>query len=355
MNKELPLFALFAVSQVASAQQSLPVIHDVSDAGYEQGVSAMFAGTSGGQIIVAGGCNFPDVPVAQGGKKRFYDGIYTLPITEHYEGVWQRIGSLPKPLAYGAMVMWQDRLICIGGQNSEGGSTDVFSICYADSLIIELLPSLPVPVDNAYAALLGDDIYLVGGNADGNASAMLYHLSLTALDAGWQIAAQLPDGPRVQPVLAAAQGKLFLWGGFCPKQGDKEAYIATTGWSYSPDAGQWTQIAAPPAFVGGGCALTFGDEIYCIGGVNADIFQRAIRGEYPNPEYQLHEPAWYRFNRSLQCYDVKTGLWSTLAESESFARAGAGLVALPSSFIVIQGEIKPGIRTPQMTEQKLKQ
>lgn len=38
----------------------------------EQGVSAPFVGTIGKSVLVAGGCNFPTTPAAQGGKKQFY-------------------------------------------------------------------------------------------------------------------------------------------------------------------------------------------------------------------------------------------------------------------------------------------
>ena len=37
-----------------------------------QGVSAPFAGVSNGHVLVAGGCNFPGVPAAEGGRKVFF-------------------------------------------------------------------------------------------------------------------------------------------------------------------------------------------------------------------------------------------------------------------------------------------
>ena len=45
-----------------------------------QGVSAPFAGMIGSELIVAGGCNFPDVPAADGGEKRFYADVYGLDV-----------------------------------------------------------------------------------------------------------------------------------------------------------------------------------------------------------------------------------------------------------------------------------
>ena len=48
--------------------------------GYEQGVSAAYAGILNDKLILAGGCNFPDVRAAEGGKKRFYKGVYVADI-----------------------------------------------------------------------------------------------------------------------------------------------------------------------------------------------------------------------------------------------------------------------------------
>lgn len=65
----------------------------------EQGVSAPFAGSIYQNLIVAGGCNFPDVPAAKGGTKRFYADIYELPHPDkNPNGQWHKIGELPKAL-----------------------------------------------------------------------------------------------------------------------------------------------------------------------------------------------------------------------------------------------------------------
>ena len=45
------------------------------DVGGGEGVSAPFAGIIGNHLVVAGGCNFPDLPAAEGGAKKFYSHI----------------------------------------------------------------------------------------------------------------------------------------------------------------------------------------------------------------------------------------------------------------------------------------
>ena len=59
------------------------------------GVSAPFAGIHNGVLIVAGGCNFPDKPVTEGGAKRYYSEIFVL----LPEG-WKEIDRLPPALRF---------------------------------------------------------------------------------------------------------------------------------------------------------------------------------------------------------------------------------------------------------------
>ena len=75
----------------------------IPDYPIRKGVSAPFAGFTGSTLIVAGGCNFPDKPAAEGGKKVYYAQVYSLtPGTSSTQ--WQEQTPLPIPVAYGASV-----------------------------------------------------------------------------------------------------------------------------------------------------------------------------------------------------------------------------------------------------------
>lgn len=86
--------------------QDLPSAADTASFG----VSAPFTGIHNGVLIVAGGCNFPDKPVTEGGVKCYYREVFAL----HPEG-WKEIDHLPFPVAYGATVSTPEGIICIGG------------------------------------------------------------------------------------------------------------------------------------------------------------------------------------------------------------------------------------------------
>ena len=149
---------------------------------------------------------------------------------------------------------------------------------------------------------------------------------------------------------------------------------------FDPATFTWQQETVLPPFkdgtnrtLTGGCAVTFQtDKILFMGGVNYDCFLAAIarpihlakaeaardsaaitRLQAEAKAYMHHPVEWYRFNTTLLQYDLSTKAWSDLGEYEQLARAGAGAVIQDGRLTIINGELKPGIRTPQVNQAKL--
>ena len=338
------------------------------------GVSAPFTGISGGQLLVAGGCNFPDKPAAEGGTKEYYSDIYALDITTRSPAGWRRIGKLPLPLAYGASVTTPEGLVWIGGNNNEEVSGQVFFVNWngeKQQLHIFELPPLPTPLDNLSATYADGHLYVAGGKGKSQTAPIgkddsqaaptnpLFSLQLTpSLQKEW---VRLPDFPgpvRVQPVLIAQQSgdgiRLYLAGGFQPVSPHQEAIVCTDMLSYHPETKQWRNEVFLPSFadgshrtITGGCAITSGDSsIFLIGGVNYNRFRDALN--HPEPDYLRHPTDWYKFNTSLLQYNTFTKRWTHLGDYKELARAGAGIANNANMTIIIGGELKPGIRTPEV-------
>ena len=66
-------------------------------------------------------------------------------------------------------------------------------------------------------------------------------------------------------------------------------------------------------------------------------------------DYLRHPVDWYRFNDEVLHYDVHSRTWSNRGAYEVVARAGAGALFHNRRLIVVNGEIKPGIRTPRVS------
>ena len=332
------------------------------DSCFLKGVSALYAGVLDDQLIMAGGCNFPHVPVADGGKKVYYDGIYAASLSDDATLQWQEIGLLPEASAYGVTVPTDKGLVCVGGNTAERSLSEVFILSLQNGeAVMESLPSLPVTIDNMAGALLDHVIYIVGGNVNGVPSSAVYSLDLENLAEGWKEEVSVPGNPRVQPVCAAQGGKLYVWGGFSTASEGREATLSVDGYAYTPSTKEWKQVATPvdesgtAVSLGGGVALPMGeDAVFCTGGVNKDIFLQALQGIHKGKEYLSRPVEWYQFNRKLLKYDTKEDKWTVLGDYEQGARAGAAMVSDGSSYYIINGELKPGIRTKDINRINLK-
>lgn len=350
----IALFTTYTMAQNSNSIQRL-VGFPTEEQGFDKGVSACYCGVINGYLYIAGGCNFPDKPVAEGGKKRFYKAIYAAKLNAEGDRLeWKTVGQMPQPAAYGVSVTYENSLIFVGGNNETGGLTTAIRLRpTATGMQQEALPSLPHALDNMAGAVVGHILYVVGGNCEGVATQKVWSLDLknTAKE-GWKEEPSIPGIARVQPIAAALAGDLLgVWGGFAPKTDSKAAQLAMNGASYNAGCGTWTALPAPTdalgeeVFTGGATAIATPQKgVVVVGGVNKDVFLAAIN---KLPEgYLLHEPEWYRFNNRVLCY--RDGAWTQLLQHPSVARAGCALAYWDGWVYVVGGELKPGIRTPEI-------
>ena len=344
------------------------------------GVSAPFTGISNGMLLVAGGCNFPDKPVTEGGTKKYYSDIFALNLSNPASG-WKKAGNLPFPVAYGATVTTPDGIICIGGNNSDTFFPDVCLLSWNttdEKAEINTLPSLPAPMDNLSATYTDHTVYVAGGNKNTLPCNSFLSMDLTA-GSNWVNLPDFPGAARVQSVLAAQKSadgvRIYLAGGFQPIQNDTEAIVPHDMLSYHPATKTWRTEAELPLFKDGkhrtftgGCAVYYSDSsILLMGGVNYDRFLAAVNRpklieaaeaqgdttlvntlQEEGKVYMHHPVEWYKFNTALLQYNTFTKEWTDLGDYEPLARAGAGAILKGDSLIIVNGELKPGIRTPQV-------
>lgn len=282
--------------------------------GFEQGVSACYATASEDFVFIAGGCNFPDTPAAEGGKKRYYKGIYRIATDKSQD--WEMIGEMPSASAYGANIQDGKHWYIIGGMNENGATNSAYCIDISTdekSIGIKDLPALPVAIDNLAGTISGNTLYVAGGNADGKASKRFFALDLEKGN-NWKELPSMPGAPRVQPVCAATDDAVYVWGGFCPETESNKAIVHSDGIRYDLTEGKWEEIGNTAGKNGimtlsGGIATRVdNDYIIAEGGVNRNIFLDAISGRYElvkKEEYMYKPSSWYRFNRELLLFNTK--------------------------------------------------
>ena len=313
-----------------------------AEPGIEKGVSACFAGTVDNTLLMAGGCNFPDKPAAEGGEKRFYQGIYAAQITDKNELHWQCVGQLPAPCAYGVSIPLEEGLLCIGGNNAmESFATVVEITLNGRQAQLKSYPDLPAKMDNFTGARSGKRVIVSNG-------AQVFALDLTHLEAGWQVLPPLTTKKLGQPVSAFVEGMFCQWGGCTPKTDTELTALNIAGQSLTHPLKELLppkNDAGEEIYLGGAAAISLADDAFvAIGGVNKDVFLEAVN--HPQPGYMTHPVAWYRFNPYICVY--QKGKWHIAGKEQITARAGASLAKHGHDVYLIGGELKPGVRTPDI-------
>lgn len=354
MNRLLSLFLFLSAALPLSAQRVRSVAgFPAAEPGYSLGVSACYAGQIGDYLVVAGGCNFPEA----GKPKKYYAGVYAARM-DRAMLQWRLVGFLPEAAAYGATVASGDSLLFLGGNNTDHALAAVYSVrldSAGTDVLINRLADLPATADNMAVALVGNDVFVVGGNQNGKPSADVLRYKLGASTVS-SADLRIPGAPRVQPVAAAYNDKLYVWGGFYAD--GEQSKVHTDGYVYDVNVKEWGALSAPCSADGeemtlsGGIAWADGDHLYATGGVNRTIFLDAISGRYEcvkKDDYLKQPIDWYKFSGNLYVFDAVVGQWlTTTFANQALARAGAQAVPTQLGVYYIGGELKPALRTPQI-------
>ena len=315
--------------------RQLPPIPD------REGFAAPLAGTSGGALVVAGGANFPDKRLWEGGTKRWYDTIYVL---DREAGPWRIAGKLPRPNAYGVCVSAGDAVIGVGGGDARRHFREVLQLQWKEGRIVSTsLPSLPRPCAFASGALVGGAIYVAGGIEEPAATTCLntlWALDLARPSAGWRELPGCPGGARMLAVAGAAQGSFFLLSGVRLKAGPDgkplREYLRDA-WRYAPGAG-WKRLADLPraaAAAPSPAPVVATSHLLVIGG--DDGLKVGFKPETAHPG----------FPRDVLAYDAEHDTWSVVGEAP-FSRATVPTTVWGQQFVIPNGESRPGYRSPEV-------
>ena len=319
----------------------------------ERAVSGHYAGWIQGELATYGGCNFPNVPCADGGEKVYY------------------------PRAYGASVQVLGGAVYIGGMDSAGSISECTFVNATDGTSAPM-ESLPKPLDNFAATYHDGMLWVAGGQSNGMPNKDIYAIPFPCDNKEWTTVATLPDECRLQPCVTvqntASGYALFVFGGYQPKADGIEAKVHTDGvyisvaelkkgntvssqwkrtspalaWSDSITEGKRGQLMQ--AIVGNTCSSVGYSHVLFFGGVDHDIFLSAIEGKQDS-QYLRHAPEWYNFRKDVLTYHTITDSWGLLPGNSLLARAGACLTPEVGGkgWSYSGGELMPGVRSADVT------
>ncbi len=312
----------------------------------EPALSGRFAGISNGALIVAGGSFFPK-SLFDGGTKVISD---RLDVLDKPNGKWQTVGRLPRPIVQGAAVSDARGLICIGGGDLQKNYTDVFRLRWTGSkLERDVLPKLPVPTAFMGATLLGEFLYVVGGNnapTATEASREAWRLDVSKPNARWEQLPPLPGAGRMGLSLVAQGEYVYCFGGASLARGPDNKAVRTylrEAWKIAP-GGKWTRCADLPYPIVAAPALGESrDTVLLFGGDDGANASRTMELKDKHPG----------FRREVIAYDTNADKYAPVGGMSLLASPllPVGLVTnnavrWDNHFVIPGGEDRPGHRSP---------
>lgn len=307
---------------------------DLPDA---EGFAGSYAGVSNGALIVAGGANFPEKPLWEGGPKRWTDRVFVM--TSISDG-WQDATPLPKPMGYGAAASLPQGMMLIGGSNINGAMADCYMLAFdGNDVTCRALPSLPVTLTGHAAVVMNGKVYVQGGSlavGEQDAESRLWVFDPVAET--WSEGPAMPARGRFLHQMATVGNTLYVLGGIGIKEGGNgrmERDMLTEAWSYSEAVG-WRRLAYLPRFCAAAPtpAPVIHGRIFLLGGDDA-----TVKGFSPQNHPGFH-------NASL-CYTPATNEWAEAGEIAA-ARAVLPCAVWNGLAVIVNGEQRPGKRSNQV-------
>lgn len=336
------------------------------------GFAGAVSGVNNNRLIIAGGANFPDSMPWMGGKKKYYDDIYVLKKNGRQLVNTGKQFRLPFPLAYAAVCSTSQGIVSAGGENSNGISGKVLLISWENktgTIIITTLPDLPFAVTNASICARGNQVYLAGGEMENGVSNQFITLDLANIKAGWK---SLPSLPK--PLSHSVTGVQFNGQHYCVylAGGRKKNPGAISDFSdalyrYDPQTKKWVEKNSLPYPLSAGAGLSIGSgSLLLFGGDKGETFHKteslilAISAEKDEirkkeliqikNEVQSTHPG---FSREVLLYDTIRDKWTSLGCVPFDMPVTTTAVNWGGSVIIPGGEIRAGVRTPDLLMGKI--
>ena len=339
--------ALSTVSHGSLLWENLPPLPN------PDGVAGPYVGVHNGVLIAAGGANFPVPP---GGDlwevpKQWHADAYILTGLTQGAPQWQGGFRLDRPSGYGAVASTPQGVVCMGGDDAQTVFSSVFLLRWdGERLIQTSLPDLPRPCAYGAAALIGNTVYLAGGQSGrGLDSAMnnFWSLDLSRIQVAdgsfrWQ---ELPSwpGPERAFNLTVAQHNgfetcIYIISGRrqLPGTDDVSGIEALKDvYEYSPSKNQWRRRADVPVPVMAGPGAAVGQShLFVLSGADGTLMARV-------EELKDNHPG---FPRRAWAYHTITDTWVDSGESPC-NQVTTPVIRLGDDLILVSGETRPRVRT----------
>ena len=337
------------------------------------GFAGVINGVSNNVLIVAGGANFPHGLPWEGGKKYYTDEIHVLQ-KDGVNFIWNKkvIDKLPEPIGYCGSTSTDRGIAYVGGENENGISNRCYLLRWnnqKERVDIKVLPNLPVALTNIALTHIGNTLYAVGGDEEKISSSSFYSLNLDDAEPQWQTVTHLPIAlANATAVFQYVKNKkeIFVIGGRS-KSLSGVSDLHHTVYAFNIDTQKWSECADISngkyiTNLSAACGVALGkDKILIIGGDNGKIFHQIesyiaqiTKAKTPEEKVKLTEERndlsiHHRgFDKSVLLYDTNSDVWTKIGDLPFPAQVTTTAVMWNNDIVISNGEIRPGVRTPNI-------
>lgn len=350
------------------------VLPSSSDGKKHLGLAGAIVGCHKKILIVGGGANFQDKMPWFGGERTYCDDVFVF--LQDEKGTIKRFDEtykLPFPIAYGASCTTPNGIVYAGGENEEGLSNKVLLMQWnelANRIDFTSLPQLPFALANTSITSIGNTLYVAGGEMSDNVSDMFFALDLDNESKGWKEMPRLPYQVSHSVIVSQSNGIndcIYMIGG---RKGNKGSIstLYSTVFQFDPKTNQWVQKANLPYNLSAGTGMALEDKsILLFGGDRGETFHVVesfiisinnetdpLKKEMLNQGKIIVQTNHPGFSRTIIEFDTVENVFSTGSTMEFDVPVTTAALFWGNKIVIPSGEIKAGIRTPNILSGQLK-
>lgn len=340
-----------------------------ADGSLSLGFAGPINGITNNVLIVAGGANFPDKMPWEGGKKHYSNEIHVLEKAgDDFHWNKKVTNTLPEPIAYPGNTTTNLGVVYVGGENENGLSNKAYILNWnADKNEIETisLPDFPLAITNIALTHSGNIVYAIGGDEAKQSSNLVFSIDLNAEKPEWKSLTQLPFA-LANSVSVIQNEKIYVIGGRT-KTASGISDLHNTTLAFDLKKQTWETKATicngkETTNFSAGAGVAVGNEyILILGGDNGTTFHKietflsqiAKAGSEEEKsklitEKNILNTTHQGFYNDILLYNTHTNKWSKIGALPFLAQVTTTATIWNDKVVLSNGEIKPGIRTPDV-------
>ena len=344
-----------------------------SDGSLSIGYAGPINGISNEVLIVSGGANFPDKMPWEGGKKSYSKTIHVLEkCKDQYTWNNEVKSVLPEAIAYCGSTSTDLGVVYVGGENENGLSNKSYLLKWnaaKKEVEAKVLPDFPFAIANISLTHIGNTVYAVGGDEAAKSSDFFASLDLNEANPQWKTLPNLPLA-LANAVVIAQKGKngvnIYVVGGRT-KTASGISDLHNTTFVFDVKKQSWEAAAtisdgkSSTNFSAGAGVAVGSHSVLIVGGDDGVIFHQIetylsqiaqagseeLKAELIAKKNKLvtNHPGFFN---GILLYNTLTNEWSKVGELPFLPHVTTPAVLWDKKIILSNGEIKPGIRTPNV-------